>query len=49
MTEAANEVVKGWLDADIHATWEKLIDAMEVKEELSQAIKNLKTALLNMV
>ena len=49
VAEAANEVVKGWLDADIHATWEKLIDAMEVKVELSQAIKNLKTALLNMV
>ena len=46
---AANEVVRAWLDSDVDATWEKLIDAMEVKEELNQAIKQLKTALLNMV
>lgn len=49
VTEAARDVVGFWLEADVEASWEKLLDAMEVKEELNQAIANLKNALLHKV
>ena len=48
MVAAAYEVVRLWLSYDVDASWEKLIDAMAVQEELNPAIENLKTALRNM-
>ena len=46
---SASEMMEIWLGSDCKASWSKLIKAMKVKQELTRASEQIKTALLNMV
>ena len=48
-TASANEMMRIWLGSDLRPTWSKLIRAMKVKKDLANAVKKLKTALVNMM
>ena len=47
-TSSASEMMEIWLGSDCRASWSKLIEAMKVKQELTNAAKQMETALLNM-
>ena len=47
--DSVSEVMSYWIGADEKATWNRLLEAMEIRQELNRAAKSLKTALLHMV